>query len=149
MNMDMTPATIWWVLAGVAVAVELATGTFYLLMLALGMAAGALAAHMGLGVPLQIVIAAIVGGGATTLWRLRRKQDGPVAPAAQNRDVNLDVGERVQVSQWTPEQTTRVQYRGSQWEARLAPGAHAQSGEHVVSAVEGNWLVLAPAPARR
>ncbi|MDH4106316.1 MAG: NfeD family protein, partial [Gammaproteobacteria bacterium] len=61
----MTPATIWWVLAGVAVAVELATGTFYLLMLALGMAAGAIASHLGFGVPLQIVAAAAVGGGAT------------------------------------------------------------------------------------
>jgi len=144
----MTAATIWWVLAGVAVAVELATGTFYLLMLALGMAAGAIAAHIGLGAPLQIVIAAVVGGGATALWYWRRKQEAPAAPAAQNRDVNLDVGERVHVSQWTPEQTTRVQYRGTHWDARLEPGAPVQSGEHVVSAVEGNWLVLAPTPAR-
>lgn len=146
--MDMTPSTFWWVLAGVAVAVELATGTFYLLMLALGMTAGAIAAHLGFAVPLQIVIAAVVGGGATALWHWRKQQESPAAPAAQNRDVNLDVGERVHVSQWTPEHTTRVQYRGSQWEARLAPGAPVQSGEHVVSAVEGNWLVLAPAPVR-
>lgn len=146
--MDFQAGLMWWIAAGLAVAAELATGTFYLLMLALGMAAGAIAAHMGLGVALQIVIAAVVGGGATYLWHWRRKQDAPEAPAAQNRDVNLDIGERVHVSQWTPEQTTRVQYRGSQWEARLAPGAPAQSGEHVVSAVEGNWLVLAPAPAR-
>ncbi len=32
---------LWWVLAGVLVAVELATGTFYLLMLALGAATAA------------------------------------------------------------------------------------------------------------
>ena len=30
----MSESTIWWLLAGVAVAVELATGTFYLLMVA-------------------------------------------------------------------------------------------------------------------
>ena len=147
--MDMTPATIWWVLAGVAVAVELATGTFYLLMLALGMAAGAIASHLGFGVPLQIVAAAVVGGGATAFWNWRRRQEAPAASAAQNRDVNLDIGERVHVSSWTAEHTTRVQYRGSQWEARLAPGAPVQSGEHVVSAVEGNWLVLTPAAARQ
>lgn len=146
--MDMTPATIWWVLAGVAVAVELATGTFYLLMLALGMTAGAIASHLGLSVPVQIVVAAVVGGGATALWNWRKAKAVPAAPAAQNRDVNLDVGERVHVSRWTAERTTRVQYRGSQWEARLAPGAPAHAGEHVVSAVEGNWLVLAPAPSR-
>lgn len=146
--MDMSAATVWWVLAGVAVAVELATGTFYLLMIGFGMAAGAIASHLGLPVPLQIVVAAAVGGGATALWHWRKAKDGPAAPAAQNRDVNLDIGERVHVAQWTPEHTTRVQYRGSQWEARLAPGAQMQSGEHVVRAVEGNWLVLAPAPAR-
>ncbi|MFN5166768.1 MAG: NfeD family protein, partial [Pseudomonadota bacterium] len=40
--MDLSAPTLWWVLAGVLVAVELATGTFYLLMSALG-AAGAAA----------------------------------------------------------------------------------------------------------
>ena len=40
-------ATVWWVLAGIAVAVELSTGTFYMLMLALGLAAGAIASHLG------------------------------------------------------------------------------------------------------
>jgi membrane protein implicated in regulation of membrane protease activity len=38
-----------------------------------------------------------------------------------------------------------VPYRGSTWTARLAPGAAAAPGEHVVTAVEGNWLVLTPA----
>ncbi len=145
--MGISAATVWWVLAGVAVAVELTTGTFYLLMLALGMAAGAIASYLGFGVPMQIAIAAVVGGGATAVWHWRRARDVPEAPAAQNRDVNLDIGERVQVAQWTAERTARVQYRGSTWEARLAPGAPAGGGAHVVSAVEGNWLVLAPAAA--
>jgi membrane protein implicated in regulation of membrane protease activity len=147
--MDFSATTIWWVLAGIAIAVELATGTFYLLMLALGLAAGAVASHLGFSVPLQIVAGAVVGGGATALWRWRRSQEAPQAPAAQNRDVNLDIGERVHVAQWTAERTARVQYRGSVWEARLAPGAAAQAGEHVVSAVEGNWLVLAPIATRQ
>ena len=37
-----------------------------------------------------------------------------------------------------------MSYRGSTWTARLQPGAPAVPGEHVVAAVEGNWLVLAP-----
>src|SRR5688500_16392511 len=60
----MAEPTVWWLLAGAAVAVELATGTFYLLMLALGMAAAAIAAHLGASIPLQLVTAAVVGGGA-------------------------------------------------------------------------------------
>ena len=31
--MELSAATLWWVAAGVAVAAELATGTFYLLMM--------------------------------------------------------------------------------------------------------------------
>ena len=53
--MELSAATVWWVLAGIAVAVELSTGTFYMLMLALGLAAGAIASHLGFDVPLQIV----------------------------------------------------------------------------------------------
>lgn len=147
--MDLSAATVWWVLAGIAVAVELSSGTFYLLMLALGLAAGALASYLGFGVPSQIVIAGIVGGGATGLLHWRRARGVPVAPAAQNRDVNLDIGERVYVQEWAANRTARVQYRGSPWEARLAPGAPPVAGEHLVSAVEGNWLVLEPAPRRQ
>jgi membrane protein implicated in regulation of membrane protease activity len=146
--MEIAPATFWWVAAGLAVAVELATGTFYLLMLALGFAAGAIAAHAGLGGSGQIVAAALVGGGATATWRWRRSGKAGSAPVAENRDANLDIGSHVHVTQWSPDGTTRVQYRGSAWMARLAPGATAAAGEHVVRAVEGNWLVLAPVAER-
>ena len=46
--MDLPASTFWWVAAGIAVAAELATGTFYLLMMALGLAAAAIGAHLGL-----------------------------------------------------------------------------------------------------
>ena len=45
----MEHSTLWWLMAGAAVVAELLTGTFYLLMLAIGLAAGALAAHLGVG----------------------------------------------------------------------------------------------------
>jgi len=142
--MELSAATVWWVAAGVAVAAELATGTFYLLMIALGLAAGAVAAHLGLSSTLQIVAAAAVGAAATALWHWKRASHPQSAPAAQNRDVNLDIGERVQVPAWADDGTARVTYRGTQWTARLQPGATARPGEHRVTAVEGNWLVLAP-----
>lgn len=139
-------ATLWWVVAGVLVAAELATGTFYLLLIALGLAAGATAAHLGLSTTSQIVAAAIVGGGATLAWYLVRRSRGPAdAAARENRDVNIDIGEPVHVDAWAGDRTTRVHYRGSVWTARLLPGAPAVAGPHRVAAVEGNWLVLAPA----
>ena len=143
--MDLSTATFWWVLAGVAVAAELTTGTFYLLMIALGLAAGAVSAHLGLSASLQITIAAVVAGGATALWHWRRMKLPRSAPVAENRDVNLDIGERVQVDAWSNDRTARVHYRGTLWTARLLPDSPALPGPHLVKAVEGNWLVLAPA----
>src|SRR5262245_21732576 len=62
--MDWAASTVWWVVTGGLVALELATGTFYLLMLAIGAAAAALMAYAGAGLSLQLVVAAVVGGGA-------------------------------------------------------------------------------------
>ena len=144
--MDVSNATVWWVAAGAAVAVELATGTFYLLMVALGLAAAAVAAHLGAATSVQIIAAALVGGGATAVWHWRRFNQPSTAPARENRDVNLDIGERVNVAAWASDRTARIAYRGSTWTARLAPGEAPTAGEHRIVAVEGNWLVVAPVP---
>jgi membrane protein implicated in regulation of membrane protease activity len=142
--MDLAPATLWWIAAGVAVAAELWTGTFYLLMVALGLAAGAIATYLGLATAAQVIAAAVVGGGATAAWHWRRSKHPPSPPASTNRDVNLDIGERVHVGAWDADRSARVSYRGSGWTARLTPGAAAAPGEHRIVAVEGNWLVLEP-----
>lgn len=143
--MDLSTATYWWVAAGVLVAVELTTGTFYLLMVALGLAAAALAAHSGAAASVQVATAALVGGGATALWHWRRFKQPRSAHVSENPDANLDIGGRIQVIEWAADRTARVRYRGSDWFARLAPGQAARSGEHTVIAVEGSTLVLQPA----
>ncbi|MEO6408625.1 MAG: NfeD family protein [Burkholderiaceae bacterium] len=140
----MHASTIWWVAAGLVVAAELATGTFYLLMIAVGLASAAIAAHLGLGSTSQIATAALVGGGATALWHWKRAREPRSAPVRSNRDANLDIGERVNVERWGVDRTARVSYRGSDWTARLSPGVAPTAGPHVVAAVEGNWLVLTP-----
>ena len=143
--MDISASTMWWSAAGVAVVVELLTGTFYLLMMAIGLAAAAVAAHLGVSGTGQVIAAAVVGGGATALWHWQRAREPRSAPVATNRDANLDIGERVHVDTWNTDRTARVHYRGSMWTARLSPGATAAAGAHRVAAVEGNWLVLEPA----
>jgi membrane protein implicated in regulation of membrane protease activity len=140
----MTAATLWWVAAGLLVAAELATGTFYLLMIALGAAAGALAAHAGAAAPAQMAAAAVVGGVATAALHLQRGRRPASAPASANRDVNLDIGERVTVAAWAPDGSARVTYRGASWVARYAGPDVPQPGEHFIVALEGNQLVLAP-----
>jgi membrane protein implicated in regulation of membrane protease activity len=142
--MDWPPATLWWVLAGVLVAAELLTGTFYLLMLALGAAAAAIAAHAGAGGNAQLVAGALVGGGATALWHLKRARAPRSAPAESNRDVNLDIGQTVRVDAWQSDGRARVHYRGASWEARYAGGGTPAPGEHMIVSVHGTCLDLAP-----
>ncbi len=142
--MNWSVPTLWWLAAGVLVAAELATGTFYLLMVALGVAAGALSAHAGLEGTTQMVVAALVGAGATVAWHLLRARSPKSAPVESNRDVNLDIGQTVHVPAWLPDGTARVAYRGAQWQVRLAPGATAASGDHTIVAVHGTELLLAP-----
>ena len=140
----MAESTIWWVLAGSAVAVELLTGTFYLLMLAIGLVAAALAAHLGLSWTAQLVVGALVGGGAVVGWHVVRQRQPQQPPAQANRDVNLDIGETVQVARWNPDGTTTLKYRGAQWTAVPAPGAIPVAGPHRIREVTGSRLVLEP-----
>jgi membrane protein implicated in regulation of membrane protease activity len=143
--MDWQASTLWWLIASVLVAVELATGTFYLLMLALGGAAGAVAAHLGLGLAPQLVTAAVVGAGATWAWHVKRRRHPASAPAASNADVNIDIGRRVQVRHWQPDGTARVPYRGATWTVRWAGPGTPAAGEFIIQSLDGNeLLVVAP-----
>ena len=138
----MAESTVWWLLAGGAVALELATGTFYLLMLAVGFGAAALAAHFGLGVQVQLVVAAAVGGGAVLGWHLFRGRGVAPAPARANPDVNPDVGETVQVDSWREDGTATARYRGASWAVVAAPGTECVPGAYRVREVVGNRLVV-------
>ena len=141
----MADTTLWWLAAGTLVVAELLTGTFYLLMLALGLAAGAIAAHAGLASTGQVLAAALVGGGAVLAWHLWRRRAGSPGPAGASRDVNLDVGETVQIETWNGDGTASVKYRGAQWTAATAPGQPARrTGTHRIVEVRGNQLIVEP-----
>ncbi|HZF78366.1 MAG TPA: NfeD family protein [Rubrivivax sp.] len=142
--MDWNPPTLWWLATGALVAAELATGTFYLLMVALGCAAGALAAHAGLSGTTQVITAALLGLVATAAWHLHRARQPGALPAHTNRDVNLDIGSPVRVNQWQADGSARVHYRGSTWSVRFAGSGTPRPGEHVIVAVQGSELRVTP-----
>jgi membrane protein implicated in regulation of membrane protease activity len=138
----MAETTIWWLLAGGTVAVELLTGTFYLLMLAVGMATAAVAAHLGMSQASQFVTAALVGGGAVFAWHLKQIRR-PSEPTAQaNPNVNLDIGETVYIASWKLDGTADVPYRGANWTAIHRPGVAPSVGSHRVSEMVGNRLLV-------
>ncbi len=142
--MDLGAASGWWLAAGLLVVAELFIGSFYMLMLALGCAAGALAAHLGAAYQTQIFTAAIVGAGTTAVWHFKRARRPRSAPVESNRDANLDIGQTLQVGAWDAQGAARVSYRGSAWNVEYrGPGTPA-SGPHVIVAVRGNRLIVAP-----
>ncbi len=138
----MAESTLWWLATGLAVAVELVTGTFYLLMIAIGLAAAAVTAHLGAGTTAQTVVAAMVGGGAVAGWHLRKLRRPPTAAAASNPDVNLDIGEIVHIDHWQPDGTTTVKYRGANWTVVHRSGNAPSTGAHRVAEVVGSRLMV-------
>ena len=137
----MEESTIWWLMAGVTVAVELMTGTFYLLMLAIGTVAAALASLAGIALTGQFVSAAVVGGSAVVLWRLVQQRQPMPAPD-QDQAVHLDIGQTVQVEVWDTNGNTQVRHRGALWAGVCAPGEPPEAGTHRIEAMTGNQLVL-------
>ena len=138
----MEASTWWWILAGLAVVAELLTGTIYLLMICLGLAAGAVAAHLGLDMPLQVVVAAVVGVLCVLVARRIRRARSSGLPASADPAMNLDIGETITVAQWEADGTARVPYRGAQWTAVLRAGSMPVPGQYRVVELQGNRLVV-------
>jgi len=140
----MEESTIWWLVAGAVVVTELVSGTFYLLMVAIGLVAAALAAHLGMPWALQMVTAAVVGGGAVmACYFLKKKRPGDPSSRA-DRSVNMDVGETIFIDSWNSDGTTSVKYRGAQWTAIHRAGVTPSTGMHRVAELVGNRLLVDP-----
>jgi membrane protein implicated in regulation of membrane protease activity len=143
----MSHTIAWFLAAGLLVILELFTGTFYLLMTALGVAAGGLAALAGAAVPWQAAVAAVVGIAATLLLRRSRFGKSVRPDAARDPNVNLDIGQRIAVDRWS-QGSARVMYRGALWDVELAPGAAADApAVYLICEVRGSRLIVKPAPA--
>ncbi len=138
----MEYSTAWWLAAGALVIAELLTGSFYLLMLALGAVVGALCAHATLAPIAQLVIAAVSSSAFLLVCHLVRRRLPGSQPASSNRDVNLDIGESVMVEHWNSDGTAQVRYRGAQWTVICRPGNLPSAGVHRVAEVVGNRLLV-------
>ncbi|MDD5323807.1 MAG: NfeD family protein [Polaromonas sp.] len=138
----MTESTLWWLLAGGAVAAELLTGTFFLLMIAFGMAAGALAAQAGAGTVAQLLAAAVIGGGAVVTCYLVKKRRPSDPSARADRSVNLDVGETVLIKEWNVDGTATVRHRGANWTVISRAGSSPTPGLHRIAELVGSRLLV-------
>ncbi|MDR1310402.1 MAG: NfeD family protein [Burkholderiaceae bacterium] len=134
----------WFVVAGLLVAIEIFSGTLYLLMLALGVAAGGLAALAGASFTLQLAVSGVVSLVATLLLRKSRLVSGH---GKQPADTSLDVGNTLTVDEWKPTPWgtcgARASYRGTWWDVELEQkDAPPEPGIFVIQDIRANRLIV-------
>jgi len=136
----------WLVIAGIVVVLELFSGTFYLLMISAGLFAGALAALIGWSFEFQMIVAALVGSVATI--SLRRSRFGVRHKVDANRDpnVNLDIGQSLQVNEWKSNSngtySARAMHRGAQWDVICASKEQVLPGMYKIVEISGSQLIV-------
>jgi membrane protein implicated in regulation of membrane protease activity len=144
----MTHWMIWLVLAGALVILEMFSGTFYLLMVAIGMLAGAAMALAGSPLELQLIVAAVVGMIATAVLRRTRFGKSSRTDPARDPNVNLDIGQSINIDTWNPppppgaRATARVMYRGALWDVELAHDGVAPPGQYRIREMQGSRLIV-------
>jgi membrane protein implicated in regulation of membrane protease activity len=132
----MSAYIIWWIVAFALVALELTTGTFYLLVYGLAAAAAGIAAWLGVGSVGQLVIAAVIGIAGTLALKKWRQA------AATGADLqDLDIGQSVVIEQWQ-DRRGQVKYRGALWDAEAKDDSVDISKPLFIRAVRGTILVL-------
>lgn len=135
----------WWILALMLGVLEVLTGTFYLLVFAIGCAAGGFAAWLGADLTVQVLaIAAVTIGGWVWLRRHSPWRESGRNPGA-DPNMLLDVGERLEVEAWDAERRAQVRYRGATWSVELdphEPASAAVPGSFVIDRVIGNRLIV-------
>jgi len=137
---------MWFIVAGILVIMEIFTGTFYLLMISFGLAAGGVAGLIGGDTSLQLIVAAVVG--AISTYALRRSHIGSPQKVEVARDPNahLDIGKAVKVNDWlidgSGKSTARVMYRGAMWDVELEPHAVSKPGTFMIKELRGSCLIV-------
>ncbi len=133
----MTSYVYWFLLALGLLMAEMATGTFYMLVLSIALAVGGVAALLGLGEPLQLTLSA--AAGITGIIFLRRAKAARPAKAASQ---NLDIGQPVQVIAWRDDGTARVYFRGAEWDAEPESADTPRATTLYIKAMRGSTLIL-------
>lgn len=139
----MSSQTLWLIAASLLAGLEMLTGTFYLLAVAIGLASAALAAWLGFGFAIQAICAALIGLIAVAALKLWQQQHGNSPD-----EVSSDIGQRVEIVAWQNERHARVRYRGTLWDAELAAGTETGLSDYTIVATQGNSLILNHPPLR-
>ena len=130
---------IWIVVAVILLAAEMLTGTFYLLVVGIAAAAGALAAWGGYPLQFQIALSLVIAAaGAFIVFRWHKKHSSKNGTPGNN----LDIGQGVTWKGIYPDGTWKVHYRGAQWQARPFHPDVDPSKPLLITDASGNTLIV-------
>ena len=59
-----------------------------------------------------------------------------------NSDVNMDIGQTVQVDAWQADGTANIKYRGASWTVQLQEGSASGAGSYGIEQVIGSRLIV-------
>lgn len=138
---------IWFALAGLSLILEALSGTFYLLLVALGLFAAGLVAWADLSLWYQLggfLLVLLCGLLVLNQKRVKRKKSHQSATSDVN--VNLDIGMTVEVREWKSHGRTEVIHRGVNWQASLSHKVTqpVSPGLYKIVDIQGVTLVLEP-----
>jgi len=137
--LEIEPYIFWFLLAFGLLALEMATGTFYMLIVSIALGLAGIGALLGLNVPLQITFCAAASIIGTVL--LRRMKGVRIGKMISQ---SLDIGQSVQVLSWREDGVARVHYRGTEWDAELESSSLTRDGILYIKAIQGSKLILTP-----
>lgn len=127
----------WFVLALILLGLEMASGTFYLLVVAIAAGAAGFASLLGVSLPWQLVLCAVMVVAGTIVLRRWRG-----TPAKDSVNASFDLGQAVKVVQWHDDGSARVMYRGAEWDAETESTDTPRDATLYIGAVQGTRLVL-------
>lgn len=135
----MDPVMLWIIAGLVLIVGEMLTGTFYILFLAIGAFAAALAAHLQQPVVLQAAVCGVVA--ILGVFVLRKPLQNKML---KNADMKTDIGSIFKVDQAiTTQSSGRVPYQGTTWPAKNIGDVSLNSGdEAIIVGLDGNILLI-------
>jgi len=134
-------SSLAWLVGGVVLIIaELATGTFYLLVLGVAALVAAGVAYWGGGFIVEVIAAGVVAVGGV-FW-IRSRKLAAATPAMPS----LDVGQPVTLDSWVnrDDRHARVKYRDALWDAVVDGEFRGEAGEvFYIRSVRGSTLHVA------
>ncbi len=131
---------VWWLSALALVIAEMFSGTFYLLAIAGGFSVAGLSAYFGAAWSVQAITAAVVCSVSVAGIYFWKRDHAPLVQS----NFAYDIGASVHIASWSDARHARVNYRGAEWDARLADDApsDAQKASWHIKQIVGSLLII-------